>query len=164
MRPRTSWDIDALNATAESWVGTPFCERSAVKGAGVCCHRLLVEVFAEAGWLPRIDVPDHDARWARAQSRSVIADWLDGAGAHWFVGSAVVRWDDVQAGDVLGFRLGRSLHHLVLALPHGRYLHTLEHGVVIAAEMPLRWCDRAERMWRPIPQFTPTSPALTYNR
>lgn len=152
MRPRTETELAQLTAVAESWRGTPFCERSAVKGAGVCCNRLVAEILFEAGWLPRIAVPNHDIRWARAQSRSVVAEWFDGPGAQFFIGSNIIDWDAVQAGDVLGFKIGRTLHHLVLALPHGRFVHAPEQGVVIPPEMPPIWARRAERLWRPIPQ------------
>lgn len=147
---KTPEQLAALDAAARSWAGTPFCERSAVRGAGVCCHRLVIEVLVEAGWLPRIEVPDGSVRWAAANTRSLIAEWFDGPGSQWFDGIESLDWAAVQPGDLLGFRLGRTVHHLVIALPAGRWMHAIEgHGAVIVPEVPPRWRKRAERLWRP---------------
>lgn len=146
---RTPEQLAALDAAARSWAGTPFCEGSAAKGAGVCCHRLVLEVLVEAGWLPRIEVPGGPVRWAMAQSRSLIGEWFDGPGVQWFQPVPALDWSAVEPGDVLGFRLGRALHHLVLALPAGRWIHAIEgHGTVIVPEVSPRWRKRAERLWR----------------
>lgn len=146
---RTAAQIQALETAAQSWVGTPFCETSAVKGAGVCCHRLMLEVLVEAGWMQRIEVPNGSVGWARAQGRSLIAEWFDTEGSQWFGSLQEVAWKHVEPGDVLGFRFGHSLHHLAMALPGGRWLHVVEpQGTMILEEIPPRWCRHAERHWR----------------
>jgi cell wall-associated NlpC family hydrolase len=48
---------------ARSWLGTPYHTGGRLKGAGVDCLTLLVEVFAEAGVVPRIDVPYYPHDW-----------------------------------------------------------------------------------------------------
>jgi hypothetical protein len=147
---RTPSELIALENAARSWVGTPFCERSALKGAGVCCHRLLLEVLVEAGWLPRIVVPDGSAGWAQAQQRGLIAEWMEGEGSRWFDSVSLCWTPDVfEAGDVIGFRLGRVVHHVALRLPDHQWLHAMQRvGVVIAPEIPAVWRKRAERCWR----------------
>jgi hypothetical protein len=142
-------ELYRLNDAALSWQGTPFCERSAVRGAGVCCHRLVIEVLIEAGWLPRIEVPDGSVRWAAANTRSLIVEWFDGPGAQYFDRMQSLDWSAVEPGDIVGFRLGRTLHHLALALPNGRWTHAAEGvGAVIVTEIPPAWRKRAERLWR----------------
>lgn len=148
---RTPSELLALETAARSWVGTPFCERSAKKGAGVCCHLLMLEVLIEAGWLPRIQVPAGSAGWAQAQNRSMIVEWMEGDGRQWFesVPMLLGRPEVLYAGDVIGFRLGRVVHHLAMRLPGPQWLHAVQRvGVVIAPEIPRVWRMRAEYCWR----------------
>jgi hypothetical protein len=143
----THRSTETLMAVAQSWVGTPFCEMSAVKGAGVCCHQLMLEVLVEAAWLPRIEVPNGSRRWAEAQGVSLMIEWFAGAGSQWFIEVPIA--EPQEAGDILGFRLGRSLHHLVMRLPGENWMHVVEgSGVVIAPEIAPRWMKRLERVWR----------------
>jgi cell wall-associated NlpC family hydrolase len=146
-----STPIELLEAAAQSWVGTPFCERSAVKGCGVCCHRAVSEVYIEAGFMPRVELPDAPPHYARAQHIGLMEGWLDGVGAEWFTS---LTGDDLtgqlQAGDLLGFRLGRAVHHLAIQLTDGRIYHAAENiGVIIAPKLPQVWATRLVRAWRP---------------
>lgn len=148
MRDRTPEEIAALEAAARSWVGTPFCEGSAVKGAGVCCHRLPAAVYQEAGWWPAVEVPAGPRAWARAQSRSLIAEWIDESGRF----ESLPVGAEARPGDLFGYRVGRTVHHLALVLGGGRLLHVGEgHGTVIVDAMPPVWARRCERHWRPLP-------------
>lgn len=135
-------------AAALSWVGTPFCANAASKGRGVCCHRLVAEIYFEAGWLPRIDLPAGSPRWAQGSSRSLIEDWLDQDGKQWFQAGEA----SPQAGDLLGFRVGHCVHHLAIALPGGGLAHAIQgHGATILHELPAAWGKRLARIWRPRP-------------
>ena len=42
--------IDALEAEAATWVGTPFAANSSAKGLGVSCHTLAGALYAAVGW------------------------------------------------------------------------------------------------------------------
>lgn len=148
----TSHDaVRRLEVAAVAWVGTPFCAGAAAIGQGVCCHRFVAEVYFSAGWLPRIELPSGSPRWARGSMRSLIEEWLDGPGAKYFsaTDAAGTAWD---AGDLLGFRVGRCLHHLAIALGPDRIAHVVEgHGVAILDGLPDAWASRLVRRWRPIP-------------
>lgn len=143
--------IQKLEAAAASWVGTPFCEHSAVKGAGVCCHRAVAEVLMEAGLLPRLALPTAAPGHARANNRGVLDAWLDAEGAQWFMscpGRVISR--TLFPGDVLGFRLGRSVHHVALQLGGERIFHAIQGaGAVIAPSLPPQWAQRLTRIWQP---------------
>lgn len=148
---RTPEEIAALDAAAASWVGTPFCEHSAVKGAGVCCHRLVAEVLFEAGWLPRVIIPLGTPGWSRFQDRSLIEGWFSGPGRRFFrdLDLSTV----TEPGDVLGFRIGRCVHHMAMVMAPGakRVLHVLEGaGTCILDAPPPSLAKRLQRIWRPI--------------
>ena len=141
--------LDALEAAARGWHGTPFCARSAVRGAGVSCHRLVAELYREAGVLPpEVEIPDGSPLWSRAQDRSPMREWLDsGPGARWFTPVTVA---GVQPGDLLGFRIGRCVHHLAIALRGDRIVHATEgHGARVVDHIPDTWRRRLVVAWRP---------------
>lgn len=137
-----------LVEASEGWVGTPFVENSGVRGAGVCCHKLAANVYFDAGWLPRFELPTAPAGWARAQDRSLMEEWLDSEGLQYFTPMAL----EVEKlpGDLLGFRIGRCVHHLAVMLPGGRVATALEGvGAVILDAPPKPLAKRLARIWRP---------------
>lgn len=141
--------IDAIEAAARGWDGTPFCADSAVRGAGVCCHRLVAEIYREAGVIPpAVSIPGGSPQWSRAQHRSPIADWIEsGDGAQWF---EPIFTAQAEPGDLLGFTIGRCIHHLAIALRGGRIVHAVEgHGARIVEHVPAVWSRRLAATWRP---------------
>jgi cell wall-associated NlpC family hydrolase len=142
---RSPSEIERLLAAAESWLGTPFCEGSAVKGAGVCCHRLPGEIYFEAGWLDRFVLPTGPTGWARTGTRPLMEPYLD---AYEQLRSLTVD-EAIEPGDLLGFRLGAWVHHLALAMPGGRMIHVAQNvGVRMEACIPAMWARRLARSWR----------------
>lgn len=142
--------LERLEAAARAWEGTPFCERSAVKGAGVSCHLLCFVVYRDAGWLPDIEVPNAPVGWSRSQNRSIMEEWLDGpAGRTWF--KAAGDLTRLQAGDLLGFRIGHCVHHLAILLSRGQVVSSVETlGVRISPCIQPVWTKRLARAWRPL--------------
>jgi cell wall-associated NlpC family hydrolase len=146
-RIRTAGELAALEAAAASWAGTPFCENSRVKGVGVSCHFACSEIYMEAAWLPRVDVPEGPRDWGRSQARSLIEEWIAGSG--YFILAGPSRSYAIFPGDLLGFRVGTTLHHVAIALQGGRIVHAVNgHGVVIAPCIPDAWRKRLVRIWR----------------
>ena len=131
-----------IEAAAESWVGTPFCENSCIKGGGVSCHLLPAEIYFEAGAMERIPIPEGSAGWASSQNTSLMVDWVERSGL----------FEEVKtpaAGDLLGFRLGHVVHHMGVMLSGGRMVHAVRtHGVQIASNIPGGWSKRLEKIWR----------------
>lgn len=139
----TAAQIAALDVAAESWKGTPFCEGSPIKGAGVSCHHLCAEVLFEAGLIARIPVPNGPSRYSPAEPRSLIAEWVEQSGL--FV---AVEGPPMPA-DLLGFRVVNAVHHAAIALGGGRIVHSvMGHGVLIAAVIPAMWAPRLQKIWR----------------
>jgi len=141
--------LERLEAAAAAWEGTPFCERSAVRGAGVSCSMLCFSVYHDAGWLPDLVVPNAPVGWSRSQNRSIMEEYLDhGEGLEWFARVAAV--DAMQPGDLLGFRLGHCIHHLAILLGGGRVVSSVEQlGVRISPCLQPVWFKRLAAVWRP---------------
>lgn len=128
--------LDFLEEAAASWVGTPWCDNSATKGRGACCHLLAGAIYEEAGWIQGMELPRGVALAARWSNRSPILDWLRTDGAKWF---EEVPKDQAQPGDLLLMTCGRIPHHLALLLPGNRAVHvTAQRGVEIVPIVPAR--------------------------
>lgn len=147
---RTPQEIADLVAAAEAWRGTPFSDRGCRRGAGVTCHHLPAAILRDARWLPELQIPEGETAWAAVHGRGVMEEWFDGPGRQWF---APADPGAREPGDVLGFRLGRCIHHLGVELPGGAIIHAIQrHGVVIAPCLPPQWAKRLQKAWRPISQ------------
>jgi cell wall-associated NlpC family hydrolase len=130
---RSDADIARLEDAARAWEGTPFVHNSAVRGLGVCCHRLIGSVLVDAGWLPPMEFPTGAATAPRWAQTSVMAEWFAGPGAEWFDATD----DAPQPGDVLLLRTGHAAHHLALVLTGDRVMHaTITQGAHIRPMVP----------------------------
>lgn len=108
------------------------------------CQMAMADIYKAAGLLPQdLEIPEGNRDWARTQGRSLITPWVEGCGFFVAVEEAP------QAGDLLGFRLGHTLHHVALMLSGGRMVHVFGgHGVQIAVCIPTPWAKRLEKIWR----------------
>lgn len=108
------------------------------------CQVAMADIYKRAGCLPQdLVIPSGDRDWARAQGVSLISPFVDGCGFFEEVPQPA------QAGDLLGFRLGRVLHHVAIQLSGGRMVHVYGgHGVRIAESIPTEWAKRIEKVWR----------------
>lgn len=142
--------IIAIERAAASWIGTPFCANSAVKGAGVCCHLGIMEVYFEAGVVPRIPLPKGPPGWSRNHAESLMEPWLAGEGAAYFepVTFEPCTLNGLEPGDLLGFKLGRCVHHIGILLSGGRMFHVHAHAA-ISPNIPLGYLRRLARAWSP---------------
>lgn len=167
MRPFFENDeaVERLEAAARAWVGTPFAANSAVCGVGVSCHHLVATLLMEAGY-PRFDPPAGNPHWASHAADSLMVAWLNGHGpetgalpAFAGVAGAAEMPERIRPGDILGFRVGRCVHHLGLALSAGRFIHCLKGcGTVVQACSEERFARRLEQVWRPLAAFGIGSP------
>lgn len=111
------------------------------------CQIAMGELYARAGWLPAdLHIPTGSRDWAKTQGRSLIAEWVDTSGLF-----AAVPIELIEVGDLLGFRLGHTLHHVAVQLQGGRMAHVFGvHGLQLAPCIPSPWVKRLARAWRPL--------------
>jgi cell wall-associated NlpC family hydrolase len=89
---------------AKSWIGTPYHHEARVKGAGVDCGMLLLEVFERVGLAPHV-VPMHYG-----------PDFMMNRSEEWYVGLIMVYADEIFSppyfpGDVIVMKNGRIFSH-----------------------------------------------------
>jgi hypothetical protein len=140
-----------LADAAASWVATPWCANSAVKGpkGGVSCHNLPRAILIEAGILPEtFPVIEGDPNSTQRREGSVIADWLDGRPEFTRIPSSAL--SILHPGDILGIRIRRQVDHLGLCLGGVTFIHTLQHkNTVIDRVSDPTWGVRILAVWRP---------------
>ena len=143
-----SLNIDALTANAYLWRGTPFHANSCERGprGGVCCHLLVVELYRCAG-LDLGEVPHGPPGHARSGAASLMTPWLDASSLF----ERVPAGAPLQSGDLLGFNLGATLHHVAILLPGDQIVHAVVSlGVSITPRLDSTWASRHAATWRPI--------------
>ena len=136
-----------LETAAASWLGTPFMPHAAVKGAGVCCQKLVGSLYIESGFLPPdFTLPDGPMDWSHAHKDSLIAAFMDARPD--FCGTDL---RSVCPGDMLGIRIGGCIHHCGVVLPGGKFIHCLRgSGVIFSNIRDASYLSRIEKIWRPV--------------
>jgi len=101
----------AIIAEAETWIGTPYHHAAAVKGAGVDCARILIEVYSAACGITKPDVGYYPADWMLHRSEERYLGWIE----QYCDRVAVPRM-----GDIVLFKFGRCFSHsgIVVAWPN----------------------------------------------
>lgn len=140
----------ALQAAAERWIGTPFFPNSDCPGprGGVSCQKLVAAIYREAGFCD-VEVPEVPMAHARFSTRSLVVDFLAGL-------PQFIRMQDTPPlaalpGDLLGFRLLRTIHHLGICVRPGVFIHAIEHiGTTFCPLADPTWARRLEGIWRPV--------------
>ena len=137
--------VTRLVAEANSWRGTPFAANSASKGLGVSCHKLAEAMFAACGYPVPLEVPDVPIAHARFSTTSFVTAWF--AAREDF--EPVRPTGALFPGDVLGFRIGRCVHHLGVLLPGGQFAHAVDGlGATVGSLADATWYSRLENVWR----------------
>ncbi|SHM10687.1 hypothetical protein SAMN05216428_1144 [Nitrosospira sp. Nsp11] len=132
----------AIVDQAMTWLKTPWHHQGRVKGAGVDCAYFLVEVFADAGLIPRIDLGEYPPDWHihRDEPRflNVLKNYAD------------LTEQDPLPGDIAMFRFGRTASHgsIVVEWPLIIHAYKDERMVTIsdASRGPL--ADRLDGIYR----------------
>lgn len=139
--------LAALELAASTWQGTPFRANSCRCHDGANCVGAIAGVVRDAGF----DVPDFPqgpASWSRYQKRSLMENWLDARPAYFDI---LPTLDDLQPGDIVGFKCGLCVHHLGVILSGGRFFQCNESlGAVILSQAEPMFKKRLARAWRPL--------------
>jgi cell wall-associated NlpC family hydrolase len=144
--------VAKLREAARNWVGTPFFANGNCKGKGVSCQKLVAAIYRECG-APTAEVPDVAMAHSKFSRVSLVERFMEGVKD--FVAIDVC-W--LRAGDLMGFRLGRVVHHLGICVPSPGYgersvefIHAMEHvGTVVSSLSDATWSSRLQRVWRPV--------------
>ena len=113
----------AVVAEALTWLKTPYHHEARVKGSGVDCGTLLLEVYEAVGLTPHINVPHyaHDFHIHRDQ------EWYKN-----YVDAHATPTMEPKPGDITLYRFGRILSHGAIVIKWPQIIHAyLEAGAVV---------------------------------
>lgn len=114
----------AVIREAETWLRTPWHHEAAVKGAGVDCGQILIEIFVACGLIERPQVAPYPRDWAMHRDEERYLAVLE---------SYARRIDTPQPGDIVVYRYGRSYSHGGLVIDWPTIIHAhVEEGVTYA--------------------------------
>lgn len=150
----TSWfdtqeKVDTLEAVASSWVGTPFVANSRCKGlrGGVSCQMLAEQIYLECGITFPVTAPRASMRWSHVSSQSKIQEFLSALEGFQEIPQPAL--SDILPGDLLGFKIGKCLHHLGVALQNGRFIHCMRGTqTLIVMQSDPTFLTRLDKIWR----------------
>lgn len=144
-----SEQLQHLNEVARRWLGTPFSANACTPGlqGGVSCQALAAAIYIELGVLPiDAEIPAGRINRGRFNKESEIVPWVNGRPE--FRPQALI--DQVQAGDLLGFRIGNCVSHVGVALSPEQFIHCLARvGVHISSVHDATWSSRLWARWTP---------------
>lgn len=109
---------------AMTWLSTPWHHAGAIKGVGVDCGQILLEIYANCGLIERPTITAYPADWAQHRDEE----------RYLAVVEAYCRVVDTpEPGDIVVYRFGRSFSHggLVVAWPTIIHAH-VQQGVTLA--------------------------------
>lgn len=117
----------AIVAEAMRWIGTPYHHAANVRGAGVDCAMLLVEVYKAVGLAPvDFDPRPYSMQWFLHRDDERYLG---------FIGLHATRVVEPEIGDVLMYRFGRSASHGAILVEPGYIVHAYrESGKVERVE------------------------------
>lgn len=113
---------------AHSWLRTPYHHQGAVKGVGVDCAMILVEVYKAVGLIPAdLDPRPYPVEWHLHRDFERYLGWLD---------IYATRTEDPKPGDISIFKFGRCFSHSAIIVAEHTVIHSyLKQGVVLESTL-----------------------------
>lgn len=92
----------AIITEAKTWLGTRYHHAAAIKGAGVDCAQILIEVYSAVGLADKPDVGYYPSDWMLHRSEERYLGWVEK-----YCKQVAVP----QMGDIVLFKFGRCFSH-----------------------------------------------------
>jgi cell wall-associated NlpC family hydrolase len=121
---------------ARSWKGTPYRHRAAVRGSGVDCARILIEVYAEAGLIERFDPGKYTRDWhLHRNEERYLATIESYAGKPIKEDTSIHLWETEGykplTGDILVWRVGRTFSHSAIVTEWPFVVHASAPSMIV---------------------------------
>ncbi len=116
----------AIVAEAKSWLGTPWRHRGRLRGVGVDCAQFVLKVYANAGLIDDFDTGEYPRDWHIHRDEERFLTFVPRFARE-------IPRDEVDAGDLVIFRIGRVFSHaaIVVGWPVGIHAAVNEGAVVL---------------------------------
>lgn len=105
---------DAVLSEARTWVKTPWHHMGTVKGAGVDCGQLLIQVFHKAGIVELIDTGEYAQDWALHRSEEKMIAFIE---------KHATPVPFAMPADIVVYRFGRTYSHAAIVVDWPLVIH-----------------------------------------
>jgi NlpC/P60 family putative phage cell wall peptidase len=113
---------------ARTWLNTPYHHQASIKGVGVDCIMLMVEVYKTCGLLD-----------ADCDPRPYTHDWHLHRSDEIYLGGIEAYAEPVQTpqpGDIAVFQFGRCVSHAAIVVEWPLVIHAfIDHGAVVLTDI-----------------------------
>ncbi len=131
---------DNVLREARSWLGTPYHHQGRVKGAGVDCAMILIEVYHACGLMPNIDPTPYPQDWHFHRNDERYLGWVK---------DYAEEVETPLPGDVVLFKFARCVSHGGIVLDWPNIIHSyIGQGVVYADATSGPLGKRLAGFWR----------------
>lgn len=117
----------AVVQEAMSWLNTPYHHRANIKGAGVDCALILIEVFFNAGVIkekPKLENYPMDWMLHRSEEKYI----------HYLEQYASLKNDDPEPGDILVWKFGRCFSHGAIVVDYPTIVHAYRKSGIVTLD------------------------------
>ena len=112
---------------AKTWIGTPYHHAARVKGGGVDCAQILIEVYAKVGLIENYETDYYPMDWALHRSEEKYLENIK---------RYAVETDNPKAGDVVVYKFGRCISHGGIIIDDDHIIHAwMKSGNVTISRM-----------------------------
>lgn len=142
-----------LLSSARDWESTPFHAHGKHKHVGVDCVWLVAGVLRECGMPVPETFPAYSVGAGSHLEASLVSAFVVGSGLFESVQPCppFPLTELALAGDVLGFKIGRVVHHVGIKLDGDYFLHArAPQGVSVDNLRGPVWARTLHDIWRPI--------------
>jgi NlpC/P60 family putative phage cell wall peptidase len=124
---------------AMTWLGTPYHHQARVKGCGVDCAQLLIQVFHNVGLVPIINPGNYPQDWHMHRSEEQFLNWVK---------KYARQVSNPLPGDVALFRFGRCVSHGAIMLDKESLIHAyFNQGCIIGNINGVELKNRVHSFW-----------------
>lgn len=124
---------------AKTWIGTPYHHAASVKGAGVDCGTLLIEVYSDAGIIERFK----PRKYSRQFHLHRDEEWYKQ-----YVETWATPVEDPKPGDLVLFKVGRLYAHGAIILDWPLVIHAMaREEFVIQDDISKSWLSKADKIF-----------------
>ena len=116
---------------AAEWLGTPFHDNAGIKGVGCDCAHFLSGVFQEAGYAPDMVIEHYSPQFMLHSDEEKFAGYV-------LRYTREIAEPEVQPGDVVLYRIGRSYAHGSIVVGWPLVIHAYQpEGIVVESDVSL---------------------------
>ena len=126
---------------AISWVGTSYHSGAKIKGVGVDCGQILIEVYGNVGAIDKFNVDAYPMDWALHRSEEKYLKFIE---AH------CEKVEQFQKGDIVLYKFGRCVSHSGIFIDdEGTMVHALAGvGVIYSHYLEGNLKDRVHGFYK----------------